>query len=162
MNDSECAVSPAASPIWTTTDTETFNVAPGNSLCINLVTWVNASKSATTRYDTSCADADKVNINTLVTNLGLFSVAYETQQDEMIGTSGANGLNSSGQINTVSKLVLSKILSGTTDLTTLSTKMNGLYKFVSDFAEKSTGMINCTILRRELVIFTNSFCHEMV
>lgn len=162
MNDSECSTSPAASPIWTTSDSETYKVGAGVSLCINLVTWVTNSKSATTRYTGSCAAAETANINTLVTNLGTFAVAYRTQQDEMIGTSGSTGLNSTGQINTVAKLVLSKISSSITDLNTLTTKLNGLYKFANDFQAKTTGMVNCLIVRRELVVFSNSFCHEMV
>jgi len=162
MNDSDCSVSPAASPIWNTGDATTYNNGSGVSLCINVGTWLDNGNSATTRYTGSCADANKATVDTKLTTVGTSRTAFRAQVDNMIGTSGATGLNSAAQINTVAKLVLSKISASTADLNALSTKMTDVLQFAQSFVEKTDGMVDCRILRRELVLFSNTFCHSFV
>ena len=156
MNDNKCT----ASPKWTTADTDTY-LNDATAICINVKRFVTtAGQSLTTRYTGTCADLNKAAIQTAGTNLANFITNYQEQIDRMLGTVGDNGLDDVNQAGWEGKEIISKVTASLTDLNVLKVKLEDMVSFISDFTENLSGFLNCKVIRADLVIFSNTFCHE--
>ena len=156
INDSKCTVS----PIWTAANIATYS-NDATAICINVKTFVTtAGQSLTTRYTGTCADSVKADIQTSGTNLANFITNYEEQIDRMLGTVGDKGLDDVNHANWEGSQIISKLNASLNDMNVFKVNFEKTVSFISSFSDNLSGFVNCKVIRTDLVIFSNTFCHE--
>lgn len=158
VNDSDCG----STTLWTNTDAVTLNNG-ATAICINIATFTAVgAASITTRYSGGCATANAASAQTQGTLLNSFVTSYQTLIDEYTGSSGSNGLDDATMANTEGIKMIADIKTGATALNNIKTQIQGLMNFIQAFSGNLTAFMNCLTVRRDIVIFSNTFCYEFV
>jgi hypothetical protein len=100
-------------------------------------------------------------VDELAINTADFYAKYRKQMDKMIGNTGSFGLDSiPNGVSPLSKSLISKINASKTQLESMETKLKDTMAFIRDFSGNLTGLLNCKTIRRDIIIFSNTFCYN--
>lgn len=157
MTVAQCA---GGTTVWTTADTETYlNTA---AVCIGIQEFINAGYTLSTRYAGTCCAASAAAAQTKATNLNNFMTDYQTLITNMKGTTGVagNGLDSTTGANSLSKDLMTTMAAQAAHYVNIKATMPKFLGMVEAFSGGIMGFMNCTIIRKDLVIFSEAICHR--
>lgn len=97
----------------------------------------------------------------LAVNTADFYFKYRKQMDNMIGNTGSFGIDSHPNgISPLSKSLIAKMNASKAQLESIETKLKDSMAFIRDFSGNLTGLMNCKLIRRDIIIFSNTFCYN--
>lgn len=86
---------------------------------------------------------------------------YEKQMNSMLGKTGPIGIDSMPNgVGFLGHSLLQRVNASKTQIESIETKLKDTIAFVQDFAGNSKGLMNCKLVRRSIIILSNTFCYD--